>query len=144
MNNKDILKTMGEIEDGLVEEAAPKNGADHMCEDSAPDGKRKRKWSLWKASGWVIAAAVVTLAFIAVSGGNLMVKEAPPVDENGRELWVDTRKRADRQAMTNSVAILWPWELETIWEQYGQATFEGREYDGGRSQTTSGRKTGDL
>ena len=136
MNNKDILNTIGEIGDEWVEEAAPKACVER--EDGVAGRIRKKQRPARKFFGWgTAAAAVIILAFIAVSGGNLMVKKAPPVDENGRELWVDTRKRADRQAMTNQMAIMWPWELETIWEQYGQATFEGREYGGGRSQTIS-------
>lgn len=125
MNNKDIMDVIGDIDDRLIEEAA-----------------QRRRWSpaariAAAVAVMTVAAAAIVLAVIYLPGSRLFGTEPPiaaqpTADSEGRLLWVDTREKGGAEAMLQELAIIWPWELQTVREQYGYVYFEGREYAGAR------------
>lgn len=124
MTGRELLDAVGKIDGSLVEEAVALQTGD----------ARKRKVAACLAA----AAVLVVLVAAGVLTSGKWMSRKPPVavrptaDSEGRLLWVDDRERGGIEPYRREVAIVWPWEVQTITEQYRTLVWNGQEYIGGR------------
>ncbi len=122
MKAKNIVDALEHIDDALITDAEPK----------VVKTKPKILWIRWVA---VAACAVIAVGAVA------LLPKVPPVDEpfvstpttddSGRALWVDTRVKNGATATQDDAAIVWPWDSQTLYEQYNYVTVDGIKYFGG-------------
>ena len=106
MNRIDLFYSMGEIDDELLER-------------SEDNGQKKKKPSWFK---WGALAACVTV--FAISCLWLL-----PRKTTTQMTMADiTRRYRDVTVTGGEEAIIWPWEYETVYEQYRTLDYDGREY----------------
>lgn len=118
MTSKDILDSLNDIDPALVEAAAP---------------REKRKYRRWLAAAACLA--VVTVACIAAAGNT-----APSVSV---DLGGMIREYTESSFISSETALIFPWEYQTICEQFSAMEFEGTPYRG-RCRNISEPLLGDV
>lgn len=94
--------------------------------------KHRKTVRIKRLSAAVCAACLLLAAAAGVS--YLVYRDSAPqsataqTDENGRLLWTDTRKAAGKSSYSAELSLIWPWELETVYEQYPSMTLNDIVY----------------
>lgn len=124
MKAKNIVDALGQIYDSMIADAEPK--------------ARPRKKMLWLRWVAVAACAVIAVGALAEELIPYLLPKEPPsdvstpiTDDSGLALWVDTREKNGAAVTQESTAIVWPWESQTLYEQYRYVTVDGIKYVGG-------------
>lgn len=100
MSNKDLLHTMGDIDDRFIEEAAPV-------------AKKKHTWRRWTAAA---AACLVLVAGLLV----WPLLKGDPSSQNGRYKYTVAQREA--------AALVLRWEDRTVSERYLEMSFGENKY----------------
>ncbi|MBR6665783.1 MAG: hypothetical protein IKL22_08750 [Lachnospiraceae bacterium] len=112
MRKEKISEVLGYMDDKLVEEAGDFAGLEKT--------KKQKKWHSLFIPG-LCACAVLIAAILWLPG--LLGIGSRQVDIGGI-----TREYKKMSVSSGETAIIWPWEYQTITEQYGTLTMEGTEY----------------
>ena len=115
MDSKDLYSSFGALEDELLERS---EGAER-----GRKGRRRPRWApLAACLAVVVLAAAAVPALLRGSGG--------------REVALGTLTRVYREetVTTEEMAVVWPWEEQTAFEQYGTLVFNGVAYGSRRSE----------
>ena len=112
MRKEKISEVLGYMDEQLVEEAGDFTGVEKV--------KKTIKWKTWGIP--VLCACAALLAGIVWLPG-LLGRDTKQVDIGGI-----TREYKEMVAWSNELALIWPWEYQTITEQFGTLTMEGAEY----------------
>lgn len=112
MRKEKISEVLGYMDERLVEEAGDFNGVEKR--------QKAKKWKRWGIP--LLCACAALLAGIVWLPG-LLGRDTKQVDIGGI-----TREYKEMVAWSNELAMIWPWEYQTITEQFGSLTMEGAEY----------------
>lgn len=112
MRKEKISEVLGYMDEQLVEEAGDFTGVEKV--------KKTKKWKAWGIP--VLCACAALVAGIVWLPG-LLGMDTKQVDIGGI-----TREYKEMVAWSNEWAMIWPWEYQTITEQFGTLTMEGAEY----------------
>lgn len=116
-----ISETIGSIDEKYIAEAA---------EYAESGGYRKKNIFRWGAVAACLTALITVSAFAIPSFSGAGTNSA---SENGES----DSKYKDFQLSGGEVAIVWPWEYMTVYEQYYMMTFNGNKYSGNRTASGS-------
>lgn len=106
MNRIDLFYSIGEIDDELLERS-----------EENSQNRKKPAWLKWGA----LAACFVIMAASCL--WLLPRKTTKQITMDGI-----TRRYRDVTVIGGEEAIIWPWEYETVYEQYRTLDYDGREY----------------
>lgn len=107
MNAEDIMRELNDIDQELIEEAAPKGN--------------RRPWLRWASAAACVAAVLIGILAFA------------PREKNGSDSVTVSLGGVIRQYkgfLTQENALLFPWEYQTAAEQYTVMLLDGQEYRG--------------
>ena len=110
MKSRNILDSMGYIDDDMIEDAE--------------QNSHKRRKSIWLKC---VCAAVFLLliAAAAIAVVPMFIRSEP---ENNGVFWVDDRPRNDNGIVAEEAAIEWPWNCREVCEQFPEIRYNGAVY----------------
>jgi len=112
MRKEKISEVLGYMDEQLVEEAGNFTGIEKV--------KSRKKWKRW---GIPVLCACAMLIAAILWLPRLLGMDARQVDIGGI-----TREYKKVNISSGEAAIIWPWEYQTISEQFGTLTMENTEY----------------
>ena len=107
-----ISEVLGYMDEKLVEEAGNFTGIEKV--------KSKKKWKRWGIPA-LCACAMLIAAILWLPGQ--LGPDTKQVDVGGV-----IREYKNVNVSSGETAIIWPWEYQTITEQFGTLTMEGADY----------------
>ena len=110
MKSRNILDSMGYIDDDMIEDAE--------------QNSHKHRKSIWLKC---VCAAVFLLliAAAAIAVVPMFIRSEP---ENNGVFWVDDRPRNDNGIVAEEAAIEWPWNCREVCEQFPEIRYNGAVY----------------
>lgn len=110
MNNKDLYNAINEVDEDILERS-----------ERQVTKSRKSMWVKWGA----IAACLGAVLLLGILIKGRLRTDAP---ENGVTIGGVVRNYKDMTIAESTSAVLWPWEYQTIFEQYTTVVFDEKEY----------------
>lgn len=123
-NQRKFLERMSELDDELLMRA------DDSAIAKKKSGSRMRWIIISAAALCLVIAASITAVIFATRGreGNESdlddVLQVPISDV----YWVDKRERNKNEALTQNLAIVWPWNCRDVYNQYTEISLNGITY----------------
>ncbi len=131
MINKEVMM---DAVNGIDEELIEKYLKTEAMLEAKKARRRRMLWVKWGAAA--ASAALITSAALAVTIP-LLNREKEPTGEKipGKE--TEASRYKDMSIITPELGIVWPWEYQTVYEQYSDIEVNGMKYLGTRREISS-------